>query len=145
MDSQGRKVVVCDNGTGVSAQRGGRGGRWPGRGCAGMCGGRAGPRRPGLHPLASDRRDEGARGSASRLPGRGQPAGRGRPRSLGACPSAAFRVRAAGEAGGGWASHLRPAGPAPRSRGAIRLKGCRGNRLGVCLRRRAPFPGVSGV
>lgn len=34
MDSQGRKVVVCDNGTGVSARWGGHNGHRPGWGCA---------------------------------------------------------------------------------------------------------------
>lgn len=62
MDSQGRKVVVCDNGTGVSARQGGRGSHR----CGGDRSGSLGPLAPGPAPLGA--RAVGARGCGAALP-----------------------------------------------------------------------------
>ena len=132
MDSQGRKVVVCDNGTGVSASRGGCSGHRLGQG---MSEGRAGPWRPGLHP--------GAKGPGSRFP----PPWVWRARGSGPLvspspPLPQLGVRTAGEAGTGWGSHLLPGRGRPHA-GAVGfwLKGRRGKRLGLCVPKGLHSPG----
>lgn len=132
MDSQGRKVVVCDNGTGVSAHWRGPNGHRPGRECAedawapGSGAFRLGPRAAGAEELGaalfasadegSERAESGLFSSTLPPP---QPPGQG-----------------GGETGSGWGCRLLPGRDGLRALArAIWRKGPRGKTLGLCVRK----------
>lgn len=145
MDSQGRKVVVCDNGTGVSAGRGGLGGHRRGRGraagawalgllgCTSRPSGRRGAGRCLLPPRAWERAGltlvspEPAAHLACHPP---QPSGLGRLARPALDAEPTGRPAATGFA---------------LSWGQLGYSGRRGKRLGLCVPRRALFPRAAGV
>lgn len=111
------KVVVCDNGTGVSARREAVAatGRGP------DVRGRAGLKAPELHPGTSAARSEGRWPALSTRVGVGLE--RTDPSSSRAGHSLQLGVRTAGEAGDGWGFHLLPVRGRPSALAA-----------GICLR-----------
>lgn len=140
MDSQGRKVVVCDNGTGVSAWQGGRGGHRPGWG-------RAEDARAlgagGCTPGPSGHRGQGARGSPLPPPQVWGTSGQSPGWSPRAChphqPSGLGR-RSRPALDGDLACCSAEPGSACLL-WAIWLKGRRGKRLGLCVREGLHSPG----